>query len=55
MEEENVQSVIEIIFVQDDAFSSEAKALDIEVPIKVTAHTTKSEKRHDVKCMLQGV
>ncbi len=53
MEEENVQSVTEIIF--DDGFSSEAEALAIEVPIKVTAHTTKSEKRQEVKCMLQYV
>lgn len=55
MAEENVQSVIEIIFVHDDGFSSEAEALDIEVPIKVTAHTKQSEKRQDVKCMLQDV
>ncbi len=55
MEEENVQSMIEIMFVQDDGLSSGAEALDIEVPIKVTAHTTKSEKMHDANCMLQGV
>ena len=54
-EEENVQSMIEIMFVEDDGFSSGAEALDTEVPIKVTAHTTKSEKRHDANCMLQGV